>query len=207
MTVSKLLEEYRGFKALSKFFEYFAFFILIYWLISQVYIGHSFFDRNLPIIIMVTLILWYLTKVYMNKLRAMAYVKLLVGGYVEEVKKTMIEYNRVELKGLSKKYKYIEEGTGRLIPNSLAAFLRGISPADLMVLDLDSLSNDGVKVVGLAVECTEVRFKKLSRKYQDLISEIASKQTGVGVKYLFDIDVERGIKEVNWHDREVKHRS
>lgn len=66
-----------------------------------------------------------------------------------------------------------------------------------MVLDLDSLSNDGVKVVGLAVECTEVRFKKLSRKYQDLISEIASTQNGVSVKYLFDIDVERGIKEVN----------
>ena len=62
-------------------------------------------------------------------------------------------------------------------------------------------------MVGLAVECTEVSFKKLSRKYQDLISEIASKQTGVSVKYLFDIDVERGIKEVNWHDREVKHRS
>ena len=137
----------------------------------------------------------------------MVYVKLLVGGYIEEVKKTMIEYNKVELKRLSKKYKYIEDGTGRLIPNSLAAFLRGLSPADLMVLDLDSLSNDGVKVVGLAVECTEVSFKKLSRKYQDLISEIASKQTGVSVKYLFDIDVERGIKEVNWHDREVKHRS
>ena len=133
----------------------------------------------------------------MNKLRAMVYVKLLVGGYIEEVKKTMIEYNRVELKGLSKKYKYIEEATGRLIPNTLAAFLRGLSPADLMVLDLDSLSNDGVKVVGLAVECTEVRFKKLSRKYQDLISEIASKQTGVSVKYLFDIDVERGIEEVS----------
>lgn len=197
MTLNKLLEEYRGFKTLSSFFEYFALVILVYWLISQVYIGHSFFDRNLPIIIMVTLILWYLTKVYMNKLRVMAYVKLLVGGYVEEVKKTMIEYNRVELKGLSKKYKYIEEGTGRLIPNSLAAFLRGLSPADLMVLDLDSLSNDGVKVVGLAVECTEVRFKKLSRKYQDLISEIASTQNGVSVKYLFDIDVERGIKEVN----------
>ena len=194
MTLNKLLEEYRGFKILIGFFEYFALLILIYWLISQVYIGHSFFDRNLPIIIMVTLILWYLTRVYMNKLRAMVYVKLLVGGYIEEVKKTMIEYNRVELKRLSKKYKYIENGTGRLITNSLAAFLRGISPADLMVLDLDSLSNGGVKVVGLAVECTEVRFKKLSRKYQDLISEIASTQNGVSVKYLFDIDIERGIK-------------
>ena len=194
MTLNKLLEEYRGFKILIGFFEYFALLILIYWLISQVYIGHSFFDRNLPIIIMVTLILWYLTRVYMNKLRAMVYVKLLVGGYIEDVKKTMIEYNRVELKRLSKKYKYIENGTGRLITNSLAAFLRGISPADLMVLDLDSLSNGGVKVVGLAVECTEVRFKKLSRKYQDLISEIASTQNGVSVKYLFDIDIERGIK-------------
>lgn len=197
MSITKLLEEYRGFKTLRGFFEYFTFFILIYWLISQVYIGHSFFDRNLPIIIMVTLILWYLTGVYMNKLRSMVYVKLLVGGYVEEVKKTMIEYNRVELKGLSKKYKYIEEGTGRLVPNTLAAFLRGLSPADLMVLDLDSLSNEGAKVVGLAVECIEVRFKKLSRKYQDLISEIASTQNGVSVKYLFDIDIERGIKEVN----------
>ena len=194
MSITKLLEEYRGFKTLSGFFEYFALLILVYWLISQVYIGHSFFDRNLPIIIMVTLILWYLTRVYMNKLRAMVYVKLLVGGYIEEVKKTMIEYNRVELKRLSKKYKYIEDGTGRLITNSLAAFLRGLSPADLMVLDLDSLSNDGVKVVGLAVECTEVRFKKLSRKHQDLISEIASTQNGVSVKYLFDIDIERGIK-------------
>lgn len=197
MTLNKLLEEYRGFKTLIGFFEYFALLILIYWLISQVYIGHSFIDRNLPIIIMVTLILWYLTRVYMNKLRAMVYVKLLVGGYIEEVKKTMIEYNRVELKRLSKKYKYIENGTGRLITNSLAAFLRGISPADLTVLDLDTLSNEGVQIVGLAVECTEVRFKKLSRKYQDLISEIASTQNGVSVKYLFDIGVERGIKEVN----------
>ena len=197
MTLNKLLVEYRGFKTLSGFFEYFALLILVYWLISQVYIGHSFFDRNLPIIIMVTLILWYLTRVYMNKLRAMVYVKLLVGGYIEEVKKTMIEYNKVELKRLSKKYKYIEDGTGRLITNSLAAFLRGISPADLTVLDLDTLSNEDVKIVGLAVECTEVCFKKLSRKYQDLISEIASTQNGVSVKYLFDIDVERGIKEVS----------
>lgn len=197
MSITKLLEEYRGFKTLSGFFEYFALLILVYWLISQVYIGHSFFDRNLPIIIMVILILWYLTRVYMNKLRAMVYVKLLVGGYIEEVKKTMIEYNRVELKRLSKKYKYIENGTGRLITNSLAAFLRGISPADLTVLDLDTISNKDIKIVGIAVECTEVRFKKLSRKYQDLISEIASTQNGVIVKYLFDIDVERGIKEVN----------
>lgn len=194
MSITKLLEEYRGFKTLSGFFEYFALLILVYWLISQVYIGHSFFDRNLPIIIMVTLILWYLTRVYMNKLRAMVYVKLLVGGYIEEVKKTMIEYNRVELKRLSKKYKYIENGTGRLITNNLAAFLRGISPADLTVLDLDTISNKGIKIVGIAVECTEVRFKKLSRKCQDLISEIASTQNGVSVKYLFDIDIERGIK-------------
>lgn len=181
--LKKYLREYKTFNRVCKIFENVLLYLMVYWLVSQLYVSHTLLDRNLPWLIVTVFILMMLTKAYTVMLKATIINKLKSEGYIEECKQQIVRYDTKGLESLSRKANYYDFKRGVYVKNGLQAMVIGVTTFNFSAVRVDDLLNIS-GVVGVDVKSVEVRYLKFIRHYQYLINDICKDLNRVEVKFL-----------------------